>query len=434
METNIPAIILLLGSFAAMVVLRIPIAFCLGISSVVTAMYLDVELAMIAQGIVRGINSFSLMAIPFFILSGEIMSLGSIGLRLIEFANACIGRTRGGLALVNILASMFFGGISGSSVADTSSIGAILIPMMNQSGYDRDYTVAVTVSSSTIGILIPPSHNMIIYSLVAGSGVSVAALFMAGLVPGIALGFALMLISYLIAVKRDYPISRKYTGAEKWKAFKGSSLGLFTFVIVVGGVCTGFYTATEAAAVAVLYAFIVTFFIYRDVPLPSFIIMLKRSLGTLAIVLGLIGTSSAFGFVLAYLKIPELATYALTSISDNKIVILLIINVLLLLLGCIMDMAPLILICTPILMPIVTQIGMNPIHFGIVMMLNLSIGLLTPPVGSSLFVGCALGGCRIEDLSKTMIPFYATMIVVLLCLTYIPDICMWLPRFMGMIN
>ena len=248
METNIPAIALLLGSFAGLILLRIPIAFCLGMSAVLTGIYLEVPLAMLAQGIVRGINSFSLMAIPFFILSGEIMSLGSIGIRLIRFSNACIGQVKGGLSLVNILASMFFGGISGSSVADTSSIGAIMIPMMQKKGYDSDYSVSVTISGSTIGILIPPSHNMIIYSLVAGSGVSVAALFMAGFIPGVFLGLALMFISYVIAVKRNYPVSERYSGAEKWKAFKESFLGLFTFVIVVGGVCTGFYTATEAAA------------------------------------------------------------------------------------------------------------------------------------------------------------------------------------------
>lgn len=432
--TNIPAVALLLGSFALLILLRIPIAFCLGISAVVTGLYLQVPLAMLAQAIVRGINSFSLMAIPFFILSGEIMSLGSIGLRLIRFSNACVGQVKGGLSIVNILASMFFGGISGSSVADTSSIGAIMIPMMQKKGYDSDYSVSVTISGSTIGILIPPSHNMIIYSLVAGAGVSVASLFMAGFIPGVFLGLALMVISYVIAVKRNYPVSERYSRAEKWKAFKDAFLGLFTFVIVVGGVCTGFYTATEAAAVAVLYAFIVTFFIYRDVPLSQFPVMLRRSLSTLAIVLALIGTSSAFGWMLAYLKIPELATSALMSISSNKYVILLVINVLLLILGCIMDMAPLILITTPILMPIVNQIGMSPIHFGIVLMLNLSIGLLTPPVGSTLFVGCALGKCRIEQLSKTMVPFYIVMIGVLMCITYIPDICLWLPRLMGLVQ
>lgn len=432
MEINIPAIAILLGSFFGLIILRIPIAFCLGISSVLTGFYLQVPLAMLAQGMVRGINSFSLMAIPFFILSGEIMSLGSIGIRLIQFSNACIGQVRGGMALVNILASMFFGGISGSSVADTSSIGALMIPMMNKRGYDRDYSVSVTISGSTIGILIPPSHNMIIYALAAGSGVSVATMFMAGIVPGVFLGLALMVISYFIAVKRNYPVSERFTMAQKWKAFKDSFLGLFTFVIVVVGVCTGFYTATEAAAVAVLYAFIVTFFIYRDVPLSTFPIMLKRSLGTLAIVMGLIATASSFGWMLAYLKIPEIATAAITAVSSNKYVILLIINILLLILGCIMDMAPLILITTPILLPVINLIGMSPIHFGIVLMLNLSIGLLTPPVGSTLFVGCALGKCRIEDLARTMVPFYITMITVLMFLTYIPDICLAVPKLMGL--
>lgn len=431
MDTSI-AIWLLFGSFFLLIFLRIPITFCLGISAIISAWYLEIPLAMLAQGMVRGINSFSLMAIPFFILAGEIMSGGSIGIRLIHFSNAMIGQVRGGLALVNILASMFFGGISGSSVADTSSIGSILIPMMKKKGYDADYSVAVTIAGSTQGILIPPSHNMIIYALVAGQGVSVAALFMAGVAPGIFLGISLMVLSYMIAVKRNYPVSEPVSGKEKFIAFKDSFLGLFTFVIVVGGVVTGFYTATEAAAVAVLYAFFVTFFVYRDVPLSAFPHMLRKSLGTLAIVIGLIGTSSAFGWMLAYLKIPEIATEFLTSVSDNPYIILLIINALLLFLGCIMDMAPLILITTPILLPVITLIGMNPVHFGIVLMLNLSIGLLTPPVGSTLFVGCAIGNVKMEALAKMMIPFYLVMVGVLMAITYVPALVMTLPRLMGM--
>ncbi|MDV3429580.1 MAG: TRAP transporter large permease [Bacillota bacterium] len=425
---NSIAIAILLISFFILLFLRVPISYCLGISAVLTAMYINIPLALLAQAMVRGINSFSLLAIPFFILAGEIMSEGGISRRLIAFSNAIVGRIRGGLAMVNVLASMFFGGISGSSVADTSSIGSIMIPMMKEKGYDTDYSVAVTITGSTQGILIPPSHNMIIYSLVAG-GVSVGKLFLAGVVPGISLGIALMIAAYIIAVKRKYPRGRKMTFKEGLIATRDSFFGLFTFVIVVVGVVSGLYTATEAAAVAAVYAFIVTFFIYREIPLSKMGVILIKSLKTLSIVMALIATSNAFGFMLAFLKIPALATNALLSISSNKIVILLVINVLLLFLGCIMDMAPLILITTPILLPVAMKIGVDPVHFGIIMMLNLSVGLLTPPVGSTLFVGCALGDIPIEKLSKAMIPFYITMVIVLMIITYIPQIVMFMPNF-----
>ncbi|MCF6097477.1 TRAP transporter large permease [Thermovorax subterraneus] len=426
---NAVAIALLLGGFILLILLRVPIAFSLGISAVITAAYLGIPLAMLAQAMVRGINSFSLLAIPFFILAGEIMGEGGISQRLINFSNVIVGRIKGGLALVNVLASMFFGGISGSSVADTSSIGSILIPMMKKKGYDTDYSVAVTITGSTQGILIPPSHNMIIYSLVAG-GVSVGRLFLAGMIPGIVLGLALMLLSYVIAVRRNYPAGDPCRLKEAIVATKDAALGLLTALIVVGGVITGFYTATEAAAVAAIYAFFVTFFIYKDIPLSKFPYILLKSLKTLAIVMALIATSNAFGWMLAYLKVPALVTKALLSISSNKYVVLLVINVLLLLLGCIMDMAPLILITTPILLPVAVQIGVDPVHFGIIMMLNLAIGLLTPPVGSTLFVGCAIGNISIEKLSRTMIPFYLTMIAVLLLITYVPGIVMFMPNLL----
>ena len=426
---NTGAITLLLGGFAFLVLIRVPIAFALGISAVTTAFYLDIPMALMAQGMVRGINSFALLAIPFFILAGEIMGEGGICQRLIAFSNAIVGRIRGGLALVNVLASMFFGGISGSSVADTSAVGSMLIPMMKEKGYDADYAVAVTITGSTQGILIPPSHNMIIYSMVAG-GVSVGGLFLAGIVPGVFLGLALMLMSYIIAVKRNYPAGEHVSWKDALSATKDAALGLFTAVIVVGGVVTGLYTATESAAIAAIYAFLVSFFVYRHVPLCHMRIILMKSLRTLAIVMALIATSSAFGWMLAYLKVPALATQTLLSISDNKYVILLVLNALLLFLGCIMDMAPLILITTPILLPVATKIGVDPIHFGIIMMLNLSIGLLTPPVGSTLFVGCAIGNISIEKLSRTMIPFYVTMITVLMLITYVPQLVMFIPKLL----
>lgn len=428
MDTSF-AVTLLLGSFFFLLAMRVPVAFCLGLSSVITGLYCGVHLPLLAQSMVRAINSFSLLAIPFFILTGEIMNEGGMSQRLISLANAIIGRFRGGLAMVNVLSSTFFGGISGSAVADTSSTGSVLIPMMIKKGYDADYSVAVTITASIQGILIPPSHNMIIYSLVAG-GVSVSALFMAGLIPGLLLGGALLMTTYIIAVRRKYPVGEKTTAREKFIAVKESFLGLFTFVIVVVGVISGLYTATEAAATAALYAFIITFFVYRDVPLSRFVTILHRTMRTLAIVVALISCSGVFGWMLAYLKVPAMVTQALLTLSDNPYVIMMVVNLILLGLGCIMDMAPLILITTPILLPVTQSIGMDPIHFGIIMMLNLGIGLLTPPVGSTLFVGCAIGRVSMERVARTLVPFYFAMLAVLLLITYVPAVVMTLPRML----
>lgn len=425
------AIILLLGSFLALLILRVPITFSLGISAIVTGLYLKVPLMAVVQQMAKGISSFSLMAIPFFILAGEIMGEGGISRRLIDFSNLLIGRVRGGLAQVNILASMFFGGISGSAVADTSSVGAILIPMMKKNGYDTDYSVGVTVTSACQGVIIPPSHNMIIYSLAAG-GVSVGKLFLGGFVPGVLLGVMLMIISYIIAVKRNYPKGDKIPFRQAILIVKDAVLGLMTAVIIIGGVLSGIFTATESAAIACVYAFFITFFVYREIPISRMSKILYNSLKTLALVLGLIAAANAFGWMLAYLKVPTLATNALLSITNNRILLLLLINVLVLLLGCIMDMAPLILILTPILLPVVTQLGMSPIHFGVMLILNLAIGLCTPPVGSALFVGCAVGKISIEKVTRSLLPFYATMVIVLLLITFIPDLVMFVPNmFMG---
>lgn len=423
------AIFILFGVFALLLVLRVPIAFTLVISAIVTATYLKIPLLVIAQQMVKGVQSFSLLAIPFFIISGEIMGQGGMSRRLIEFSNIIVGRLRGGLALVNVLASMFFGGISGSAVADASSIGSILIPMMKKKGYDTDYSVGVTITGACQGVLIPPSHNMIIYSVAAG-GVSVGSLFLGGMVPGIMLGIALMVMSYIIAVKRNYPKGDKVNLKDALKITKDAALGLFTAVIIIGGVISGVFTATESAAIACVYAFFVTFFVYREIPLSSMKKILYTSLRTLALVMTLISTASAFGWVLAYLKVPALATQALLSVSSNKYVLLLLINILLLVLGCIMDMAPLILICTPILFPVMLKIGVHPVHFGVILILNLAIGLCTPPVGSALFVGCAIGKISIEKMTKALLPFYATMVLVLILVTYVPDVVMFIPNLM----
>jgi tripartite ATP-independent transporter DctM subunit len=419
---------ILLGSFGILLVLKVPITFSLAASSILTAFFLEIPMMAIVQRMVQGVKIFSLLAIPFFILAGEIMSRGGISRRLIQFSNLIVGRVRGGLAQVNVLASMFFGGISGSAVADVSSIGTIMIPMMKKKGYDGDYSVAVTVTSACQGIIIPPSHNMIIYSLAAG-GVSVGRLFLGGFIPGVLLGIVLMILSYAIAVKRGYPKEQKYTMKEAVQLTKDAILGLLTAVIIIGGVISGVFTATESAAIATVYAFVITFFVYREIPLKEFRVILFSSLKTLAMVMSLIAAASAFGWLLAFLQIPAKVTQGLLAITESRVALLLLINLLLLLLGTIMDMAPLILITTPILYPVVVgALGMDPVQFGIMMMLNLGIGLATPPVGSALFVGCAVGRTSIENATKAMLPFYVVMIVVLMLITFVPNMVMFIPN------
>lgn len=430
MPDNTIAIIILLGSFAVMTMAKMPMTFSLAISSVVTAIYLKVPLMSVFLLMVKGVNVFSLLAIPFFIIAGEIMGQGGIARRIVDFANLIVGRVRGGLAMVNVLDSTFFGGISGSAVADVSSLGAIMIPMMVEKGYDEDFSVALTVTSACQGVLIPPSHNMIIYSVAAG-GVSVGALFLGGLIPGLILGLALAILSLAISIKRNYPKEDKVSFKEALRIIWNSLLGLVTAVIIIGGVMTGIFTATESAAVACIYAFIITFFVYREIPLKKLNEILTDSLKTLAMVMSLIAAASAFGWMLAYLKVPALATNALLSITNNKYVLLLLINLLLLGLGCIMDMAPLILITTPILLPVLTNMGVDPIHFGVMLVLNLAVGLCTPPVGSALFVGCAIGKISIEKATKALLPFYIAMFVTLLLVTYIPEIVLFIPRLIA---
>ncbi len=429
MVINPTAAWILIGGFFFLILVRMPVAFALAISSVATAYYLNLRLTVVFQQIVGGVNVFALLAVPFFILAGEIMSQGGIAKRLVAFADVLIGRVRGGLAMVNILASMFFGGISGSSVADTSSIGAVLIPMMKQKGYGAEFSTTVTISSSVQGILIPPSHNMIIYSLVAG-GVSVASLFLAGIVPGVLLGVALMVYCYIVSVKRKYPVGEAVPWRQAVRVIRESILGLLTVLIVVVGVVAGVFTATESAAIAVVYAFIITFFVIREIPLRQFGAILSSALRTLAIVLILIGTSSAFAWLMSYLNIPRALVSAVTNITRHPVLLLMILNVLMLFLGTFMDMSSLILVGTPILLPIAQTAGMHPVHFGVVMMLNLGIGLLTPPVGGTLFVGSAIGEVSIERLSIAMLPFYAVMVLVLLMITYIPGLVMFLPNLL----
>jgi len=440
MQADILGISILIGSFFTLLAIRVPVAFALGIASVLTALYLDLPLMIVLQQMTKGLDSFSLMAIPFFILAGQLMGVGGISQKMIAMANVFVGRIRGGLGMVNVLASMLFGGISGSSVADTSSIGSILIPMMKKAGYDKDYAVAVTISSSVQGVIIPPSHNVIIYALAAGwvtvtvNGIStqfslsIGKLFLAGVVPGILVGVSLMIISYFLAVKRRYPKEKPLGLRQSFYNVLDGALGMITAVIIIGGVVSGIFTATESSAIAVAYAFIVSALIYRELGLNNFRIVLFESLKTIAIVAALITTSSAYGYMMARLDIPQIVTNSLIHLTDNRYLIFLVINFILLGLGMIMDMAPLILITTPILLPVVANFGMDPHQFGIVMMLNLGMGLLTPPVGSTLFVGCAIGRIRIEDMVRPLIPFYISMFITLMLITYISEISLWLPR------
>jgi len=420
----------LFGAFAVLLFLGAPIAVCLAGSSMVTILYMDLPPMIVFQRMAAGMNVFALMAIPFFIYAGELMLHGGISDRLVRLANAIIGHIRGGLGLVNVLASMLFGGISGSAVADVSALGATLIPMMREKGYDADYAVNVTITSATIGLTVPPSHNMIIYSIAAGGTVSVASLFMAGFIPGVVTGLCLMAASYLVAYRRGYP-KEKFPGIQVvLKTFAVALPGLLTAVIIVGGVLTGVFTATESSAIAVIYALLVTIFAYRTLKWDSFVTATISAVKTTAMVLLIIGTAASFAWLLALNQVPAKLFALLQSVSDNPLVIMLVVNVILLFLGTFMDMAPLIIICTPIFLPVMEQLGMSPIQFGIVMMINLGIGLVTPPVGTVLFVGCAVGKIPIEQTVKSIWPFYLALLMALLLVTYVPAFSMFLPNFL----
>jgi tripartite ATP-independent transporter DctM subunit len=431
MVINAAAICLLLGLFVFLVLIKLPVAFALAFSSFATAAYVGIPLGALTQKMLSGVDSFSLLAIPFFILAGEIMGTGGVSDRQVNLADVIIGRVRGGLSLVNVLASMFFGALQGSPIADVASLGPIELRMMRKAGYPDDFSVCVTIASACQSPLIPPSHNMIIYASAIG-GISVSKLFMAGLIPGTLLGIVLMIQCLVISLIRGYPKGGTYTFKESLKIIAETSLALLTVVIIVGGVFGGIVTANESAVIACVWAFIIALVFYKGITVKDVWPILKRVLGTLAMVLTLIAASSAFGYMMTILRLPSLITEGLLSISQNRIVLLLLINASLLLLGCIMDMAPLILICAPILLPVVTGpiIGMDPVQFGVVMILNLSIGLLTPPVGTVLFVGASVSGLKIEQVAKAMLPFYFTMIITLLLLTFVPAFSMTVPNLL----
>jgi len=429
--------IIIMGVFFLLLAVGLPVAYTLGLTSMFGAIYFTggdmsyMTTIMLKMG--DGVNKFSLLAIPFFVLAGAIMAEGGIATRLINFASIFVGFIRGGLSLVNILASTFFGAISGSSVADTASIGSVMIPQMEKHGYPREYAAAVTASGSVQAILIPPSHNAVIYSLYV-SGASIPALFLAGVLPGLALCITLMAMCVFFAFKRNYPKGDMLTVKQAVKQMLDAVPGLFTVVIILGGILSGIYTATESAAVACIWAFFVTMFIYRDYKWHQLPTLVHRTVKTVTIVMILIGFAAAFGQVLTILSIPAHISAFFTGLSNNPIMILLAINVLLLILGTLMDMAPLIMIMAPILYPVVAPLGVHPVHFGMIMMVNLGIGLITPPVGSVLFVASAVSGRKMEQVTKAMMPFFGALFAVLLLVTYVPQLSLWLPTVLGEVN
>jgi tripartite ATP-independent transporter DctM subunit len=418
---------ILFGSFTVLMFLGTPIAFCLGLSALATVIYMGMPPLIVFQQINSGMNAFSMMAIPFFIFAGDLMIRGGIAEKLIQFAASLVGHFRGGLGQVNVVSSTLFGGISGSAVADASAIGGLMIPQMAARGYDRDYAVNVTVNSAIIALLIPPSHNMIIYSIAAGGNLSVADLFTAGILPGLLLAAALMLTAWWVARQRGYPAD-VFPG---WRAVGRyllmASPGILLIFIIFGGVRSGVFTATESSCIAVIYAFLVALLVYRQLDWAGFKEATFGAVRTTAMVLLVIGTAGAFGWLMALLQVPAATVRLLGSVTSDPTAILLLINVILLFLGTFMDMAPMIIILTPVLLPVVMKFGIDPVHFGVILILNAGIGLNTPPVGSVLFVGCAVGRITIREAMRTIWPFFGASIAVLIAVTYIPGLSLWLP-------
>jgi tripartite ATP-independent transporter DctM subunit len=422
--------LVLLGSFIVLMMIGVPIAYSLGLASLAGALWIDLPLDAVMIQLASGVNKFSLLAIPFFVLAGAIMAEGGMSRRLVAFASVLVGFIRGGLSLVNILASTFFGAISGSSVADTASIGSVLIPEMERKGYPRDFATAVTVSGSVQAILIPPSHNAVIYSLAAGGSVSIASLFIAGVMPGLLLGLTLAALCLFIARRENYPKGEVIPLRQAIRICIEAMWGLMTMVIILGGILSGVFTANESAAVAVVWAFMVTMFVYRDYKWRDLPKLVHRTVKTVTVVMILIGFAACFGYLMTLMQIPLKITTFFTSVSDNKYAILMMINVLLLVLGTLMDMSPLILILTPILLPVVKTLGVDPVHFGMIMMVNLGIGLITPPVGTVLFVGSAVSKLPMAAITRAMKPFFVALFVVLMLVTYVPAISLWLPQLL----
>lgn len=427
------SLIVLASVFVLLLLANVPISFCIGLATAFTMMLSmppEPAVTQVAQKVATGLDNFALLAIPFFILSGQLMGRGGIARRLVDLAKAVLGTLPGGLAYVNIFACMLFGAISGSAVAATTAIGSFMIPEMNKEGYNKNFSGAVNATSATTGLLIPPSNILIVYSLASGS-VSVAALFIAGYLPGILTGLLLMIVAAAIGVAKKYRGAATVPLKETVRRFFDALLSLLLIIIVIGGIIAGVFTATEAAAIAVLYSFVLSVFIYREVSFKEIPAILKETITVNAVVMFLIGASMGLSWILAYEDIPQTISAALIALTNNKIIILLIINLILLVVGTFMDATPAVLIFTPILLPVVTSLGIDPLHFGIFLILNLCIGIVTPPVGAVLFVGCAVANTKITDIFKWLIPFFIAMIVSLLIVTYYPPLTMWLPTKLG---
>ena len=418
---------ILFGSFVTLLLIGTPVAFCLGVASFLTVLYMGLPPVVVFQRLNSGISVFALMAIPFFIFAGDLMVRGDIARRLVALAGAMIGHMRGGLGQVNIVASLMFGGVSGSAAADASAVGGLMVPQMKERGYDVDYAVNITVVSSIIALMVPPSHNMIIYSIAAGGRLSIADLFTAGIVPGLLLALMLMIAAWWVARKKGYP-TEPFPGLRMLGTLLvAAAPGLILIAIIFGGVRSGLFTASESSNVAVVYALLITTLVYRSLPWSEFVEATKGAVRTTAMVLLVIGCAACFGWLLAYLRVPAQLVELLQSVSSNPLVILLLMNIILLILGTFMDMSPLIVITTPIFLPVATAFGVDPVHFGVILILNLGIGLCTPPVGAVLFVGCAVGRISIWQAMRTIWPFYGAAFATLMMVTYIPALSLWLP-------
>jgi len=427
-------VLVLVATFVLLFVLGVPIAFCLGLSTLATMlMTMDFVPAVttVAQRMAGGVNSFALLAIPLFILSGQLMAQGGIARRIIAFAKALVGSLPGGLAFVNVISCALFGAISGSSVAATSAVGGFMIPEMEKAGYDRNFNAAVTTAASTTGLVIPPSNILIVYAVASG-GVSIAALFVAGYIPGILMALALMVVCAIYARRHGFPAGERVPSAVLWRALLAALPSLFLVVLVIGGILAGVFTATEAGAIAVFYAWVLSALVYREIDLRQLGAILLKSAETTAVVMFLIATSMAMSWVLAYENLPATIANALIGISDNPFVILLLINLVLLLVGVFMDMTPAVLIFTPIFLPVAVELGMSPLHFGIMMVINLCIGLCTPPVGGLLFLGCAIARTSISQILRPMLPMYLALFLALMAVTYVPALSEFLPRVFGL--
>jgi tripartite ATP-independent transporter DctM subunit len=427
-------ILVLLAVMFACFLIGVPIAYSLALASIAGAFYIGIPLEAVMLKISDGVSKVAMLTIPFFVLAGAIMAEGGMARRLVAFANVLVGfvRIRGGLSVVNVVATTFLSGISGSAVADTSAIGSVMIPQMEKAGYPRVFATNVTITASVQALLVPPSHNAVIYSLATGGTISIISLFMAGVVPGLLLGFSIIVLCLVIAYRDGHPRGEIVEAREAVKITIEAAWGLITLVIILGGILGGIFTAIEAGAVACVWAFFVTMFVYRDYRWRDLPALVHRTLSTVAMVMTLIACASSVGYVMALTQMPGKITAFFLSISSDKNVILFLINILLLVLGCLVDMAPSILISTPILLPVMVNLGVDPVHFGMIMLLNLGIGLCHPPVGAILFVGCAVGKVTIEQVMRRIWPFYGVMFFVLMLVTYIPAISLWLPRLLGL--